>query len=454
MRDSLFSDHDFYSTMLHLAIPIATQQLVMNALNAVDVLMVGQLGETAVAAVGLAGQVFFLMSLFLFGVGSGAAIFSAQFWGRGDLAQVRRMLGLALILAVSGSALFSLVAILAPTWVLSIYTNDPAVIAEGSRYLRVVGLCYVPTAISVTYAIILRSTRQVKVPMVVSVSALSFKTFLAYILIFGHLGAPALGIMGAAVATVVARCVECIAMLTITYWRKLPAAAKLTELLDIHRALVNRFARTASPVILGEMFWSVGMTIYTGIYARIGTGPVAAVSIAGTIEGVAIVPFLAMASAAAIMLGNRIGAGKVTDAMDYAQRFLVLSVGGAVVMGVVIFASRGMLMSLYRISPEAKIDAMGVLAVMAVMLWLKAGNLVMIVGIMRSGGDTRFAFLADIGPMWLLGIPIALFSAFVLALPVYWVVFLAVLADEGTKFFVSVWRVRSRLWIRSVVYAI
>jgi len=158
MRNSIFSDHDFYNTLLRLAIPIATQQLVMNALNAVDVLMVGQLGETAVAAVGLAGQVFFLMTLFLFGVGSGAAIFSAQFWGRGDLANVRRILGLALILAVTGSALFSLVAILAPAWVLSIYTHDPAVIAEGSLYLRVVGLCYVPTAISVTYAIILRST--------------------------------------------------------------------------------------------------------------------------------------------------------------------------------------------------------------------------------------------------------------------------------------------------------
>jgi len=425
----------------------------MNALNAVDVLMVGQLGETAVAAVGLAGQVFFLMTLFLFGVGSGAAIFSAQFWGRGDLANVRRILGLALILAVSGSVLFSTVAILAPAWVLSIYTHDPAVIAVGSSYLRVVGLCYVPTAISVTYAIILRSTRQVKVPMVVSVSALSLKTLLAYVLIFGKLGAPALGIMGAAVATVVARGVECSAMLTITYWRKLPAAAKLTELLDINRALVGRYAHTASPVILGETFWSVGMTIYTGIYARIGTAPIAAVSIAGTIEGVALVPFLAIASAAAIMLGNRIGAGKVNDAMDYARRFVFLSVGGALVVGFIIFISRGLLMSLYRISPEARADAMGVLAAMAVALWLKAGNLVMVVGVMRSGGDTRFAFLADVGPMWLLGIPIALLSAFVLALPVYWVVFLVVLVDEGTKFLISLWRVRSALWIHSVVCA-
>jgi Na+-driven multidrug efflux pump len=164
--------------------------------------------------------------------------------------------------------------------------------------------------------------------------------------------------------------------------------------------------------------WSLGITIYTGIYARIGTGPLAAVSIASTIEGVAIVPFIALANAAAIMLGNRIGAGKFADAMDYAGRFIFLSVSGGAVMGLVILVARGALMSLYRISPEARIEALGVLGAMAITLWLKAGNLAMIVGVMRSGGDTRFAFLADIGPMWLLGIPIALFSAFILALPV------------------------------------
>ena len=205
MRSSLFSDRVFYSTLLRLAIPIATQQLVMNALNAVDVLMIGQLGDTSVAAVGLANQVFFLMSLFLFGVGSGSAIFSAQFWGRGDVPNVRRMLGLALILGVTGSALFSLAAVIAPEFLLSLYSKDPAVVAAGSRYLRVVGLCYVPTAISAIYGMILRSTRQVKIPMAISVGALSLKTVLAYILIFGYFGVPAMGIMGAAVATCVAR---------------------------------------------------------------------------------------------------------------------------------------------------------------------------------------------------------------------------------------------------------
>jgi putative MATE family efflux protein len=454
MRDSLFSDHDFYNTLLRLAVPIAMQQLVMNALNAVDVLMVGQLGETAVAAVGLAGQVFFLMSLFLFGVGSGAAIFSAQFWGRGDVAYVRRMLGLALVLGVTGSALFSLVAVFAPQLVLSLYSKDPLVIAAGSRYLHVVGLCYLPTAISVMYGMILRSTRHVKLPMGVSIGALSLKTILAYILIFGRFGAPALGIMGAAIATVIARVVECAVLLILTYRLKLPAAARVRELLDIDRTLVGRFARTASPVILGEILWSLGITVYIGIYARISTGSIAAVSIASTIEGVALVPFMGLANAAAIMLGNRIGAGKIGDAMVYARRFLTLAISGGLIMGLVIFVIRGALLTLYRISPEAQLDARGVLAVMSVALWLKAANMMMVVGVMRSGGDTRFAFVADIGAMWLLGVPIALLSAFVLMLPVYWVVFLVVVVDEGTKFLISLWRVRSALWIHNVVQAL
>ncbi len=454
MQSSLFSDRAFYSTLLRLAVPIAIQQLVMNALNAVDVLMIGQLGDTSVAAVGLANQVFFLMSLFLFGVGSGSAIFSAQFWGRGDVSNVRRMLGLALLLGITGSALFSLAAVLAPEFVLSLYSRDPAVVAAGSRYLRVVGLCYVPTAVTAIYGMILRSTRQVKIPMAVSVGALSLKTVLAYVLIFGLFGVPAMGIMGAAVATCVARGVECIAMLTLTYRLKLPAAAKLHELLDINRELVNRFVRTASPVILGEILWSLGITVYTGIYARIGTGSVAAVNIASTIEGVALVPFMGLGNAAAIMLGNRIGAGDIEDAMDYARRFLFLAVGGALAMGVLIFISRAVLLSLYRISPEARQDALGVLAVMSVVLWLKAANMVMIVGILRSGGDTRFALVADTGPMWLLGVPIALLGGLVLGLPVYLVVLMVVIADEGTKFIISLWRVRSARWIHNVVLTI
>lgn len=453
VTEAMTENRAFFSTMLRLAVPIAIQQLVLNALNAVDVLMIGQLGETAVAAVGLANQFFFLMSLFLFGVGSGAAIFSAQFWGRGDAYNVRRMLGLGLMLGTAGAALFSLTAIAVPEVVLGFYSRDVAVIALGSRYLRIVGLCYVPISITVMYGIILRSTRNVKIPMAVGIGALTFKTILAYGLIFGQFGLPALGVPGAAIATAVARTIECIAMLLLTYGRNLPTAARPRELLAVDRGLMGRFLHTSLPVVVGEVLWSFGITIYAAIYARIGTDSVAAVNIASTIEGIAIVPFLGMGNACAIILGNRIGAGDVATASDYSRRFLKLSIAIGLAVGALIFTSSWFVTDLYRISPEAQRYARGVLMVMSAVLWLKATNILMIVGIMRSGGDTRFALFADTGPLWLIGVPMALLGAFVLHLPVYWVV-LMVASDEATKFCLGLYRVLSGRWINNVVQAI
>jgi putative MATE family efflux protein len=448
-----FAGEEFYPTLWRLAVPVAMQQLVLTALNAVDVLMVGQLGDAPVAAVGLANQVYFLLTLYLFGVGSGASIFSAQFWGRHDLDNVRHMLGIALLLGIAGGAVFTLAAIFAPAFILRLYTEDPAVILLGSSYLRLVSLSYIPLAITTMYGMVLRSTRQVRIPMVVSVAALSLKTVLAFCLIFGIAGLPALGIMGAAIATVIARALECAAILTWTYLARLPAAARLREILILKRSLLTEFARTAFPVILGEILWSFGITIYSAVYARIGTQSITAINITTTIESVAIVPFVGIATACAIMLGNYIGAGQTARAGEYARRFLRITIVGALFVGGLVFVAAGPIVSLYQISPGAQVDARNVLIVVAAGLWVKSSNLMMIVGILRSGGDTRFALFADTAPLWLIGVPMALLGAFVLGLPVYWVA-LMVLADEITKFCLCLWRVLSGLWIHDVVRAI
>jgi putative MATE family efflux protein len=453
MSGDTFDSRSFYAAMLRLAVPIAAQQFVMNALNAVDVLMIGQLGETAVAAVGLSNQVFFVFSLFLFGVGSGSTIFAAQFWGRGDLLNLRRMLGLGLALGVGGGVLFSLAAVLTPTTVLRFYTQDPEVLAQGGRYLGTVGLCYAPTAVTVIFGMVLRSTRQVKIPMAVSMTALSLKTFLAYCLIFGRFGLPQMGIMGGAYATVIARLAECSGIVALTYALRLPTAASLRQMLDISAGLLGRFVRTAWPVVLGEVIWALGIATYTAIYARIGTNSVAAVNISGTIEGVALVPFLGLGNACAILLGNLIGAGDTERAANYALRFLRLAAFGGIAMGLVIALSAGSLLQFYRITAETQEYARGVLLVVAAALWLKAANISMIVGIMRSGGDTRFALFADTAPMWFIGVPMALLGGFVLRLPVPLVV-LMVVSDEATKFGIALWRVLSGRWVHNVVRAL
>ena len=234
LRD-LYTDRKFYSVMLKVALPIAAQSLVFNLLNAVDVLLIGQLGETSVAAVALSNQWTFLMNLFLFGTGSGAAIFTAQFWGRQDLPNLRRAFAVGLMIALVGSLLFSATALLAPTAVLRIYTNDLEVVNLGAPYLKVVALSYVFTALTTLFGITLRTTRHVKLPVGVSVMALTLKTILAYALIFGYLGLPKMGIMGAAIATVIARILECAALLILTYRWQLPPALRPRDLSGINK---------------------------------------------------------------------------------------------------------------------------------------------------------------------------------------------------------------------------
>src|SRR5512134_3318886 len=194
MNLSFFRDRDFFRSMLVIALPIAFQQLITALLNMIDVWMVGQLGETPVAAVGLANQIFFLLILFLFGITSGMAVFTAQFWGKGDIEQIHHVLGICLTIAVSVGVLFSAAAIFLPERLMGFYSEDPEVIRLGSDYLRIVGLSYVFTAITVSYISVLRSITQVTLTMIVAILALALKTILAYLFIFGLAGLPALGV--------------------------------------------------------------------------------------------------------------------------------------------------------------------------------------------------------------------------------------------------------------------
>ncbi|RLD99098.1 MAG: MATE family efflux transporter, partial [Bacteroidetes bacterium] len=228
----LFSDKKFLNTMLKLAAPIMLQNLIFSSLNLVDGVMIGQLGESAVAAVGIANQIFFLVSLLFFGIGSGSAIFAAQYWGRKDTERIQSVLGLSLLMSISGAVLFSLVAILLPVQVISIYSKDPTVISQGSVYLQIVAFSYVVTAITNSFAFVLRSTENVKLPLLTSVVALSLNTLMNYGLVLGNFGLPALGVKGAAIATIISRLIEVVLLLQIIYRRKLPVAAKLPDLLN------------------------------------------------------------------------------------------------------------------------------------------------------------------------------------------------------------------------------
>jgi putative MATE family efflux protein len=443
-------DKDFFRAMLALAVPIAFQQLITAGLNMIDVIMVGQLGEASVAALGLANQIFFLLILFVFGVTSGMSIFTAQFWGKGDAESIRKVLGICLTVAVLVAALFSAAAVFIPGTLMSFYSEDPEVIRLGSEYLRIVGLSYVLMAISFSYISILRSITEVRLTVIVSVLALALKTAIGYTLIFGHFGLPALGVRGAAIGTATGWAFECVLLLILVYARKTALAANPITFFRFDRTFLFNVLRTSMPAALNEVIWSFGITTYNAVYARIGTDAIAAININATIEELMFVLFIGLGNACSVMVGNKIGERDRDTAFEYSRRFTILAVGFSILGGVIVFIMRGRVAGLYQLSESATGNLMNIMLVYACSAWLRVFNFMLFIGALRAGGDTRYAMFTELFSIWVIGVPAALIGGFVLHLPVYQV-YALVLLEEIVKAIIIFRRYLSRKWINDLV---
>ena len=444
-----YRDPDYFHEVRKIAVPIIIQQLMFSGLNLLGVVFVGQKGDASVAAVGLAGQVAFLLNLVHFGIISGAAMFTAQFWGRRDIPNLRRVLGLCLMLAISASLIFFALAQLLPHQILSIYSKDTTVIELGANYIRTFSWTFLFFGVTFSYALVMRSTGNVKLPTTVSVIALSISTILSYSLIFGKLGLPELGIQGAAVAAVIARAFECITLVTLTYLTKSPVAASLHELTDFDKAFIGKVIRPMMPVILNELFWSLGITTYNIIYGRMGTASFAAMNIVSTIEQVAFVLFIGISNATSVLVGNRIGADREDEAFVFAGRSIGLGIVGGIIIGLLLQLVKGPILTLYNVSPEVIQNAGHIINVVTFFLWVRVNNMTIVVGILRAGGDTRFSLFLDGIIIWLVGVPMAYLAANVLHLPVYYV-YLFAMSEEATKWILGISRYRSRKWINNL----
>jgi len=448
----LFRDREYFHLMARYALPIAVQNLVMSSLNMVAVMFIGQLGETAVAAVGLANQLWFLLNLIVFGVISGSAMFVAQLWGKHDIPNIRRVLGLAVKLGLLAALVFWCLAMFLPSSILRLYTEDQAVIELGGQYLRIFAWSYGFYAITATFASTLRSVGNVRLPMFISTGALGLNILLAYPLIFGVglLRIPAMGVSGAAYAGLIARILECLTLLAFIYRNKAnPAAAGWRDLFSLDWHFLVAVLKPVLPVIANEFLWSMGITTYNAIYGHIGTNAVAAINIVSTIDQMAFVLFLGLGTATAILVGNLIGRGETERAYQYAGRSLLIQGSGAAVMGLLVYLFAGNVFQFYKVSPEVILNAHAILTVMALGMWVRACNHVIIIGILRSGGDTRYSLILDGFVIWLVGVPFTAAGAFLLGLPVH-LVYALTLTEEVTKFSFGLRRYYSRRWINDL----
>ena len=444
-----YRDPEYFRNVRKIALPIIAQQAMFSLLNMLGVIFVGQKGDASVAAVGFAGQIAFLLNLVHFGIVSGAAMFTAQFWGKRDIPNLRRVLGLCLILAISASLIFFALAQLFPSQVLRIYSKDAQVIALGTEYIRTFSWTFLFFAITFSYAVVMRSTGDVIIPTMVGVGALFISTVLSYSLIFGKFGLPELGIQGAAVAAVIARFLECAALLAIIYRTRSPVAASLRELIGFDRVFFRRVIKPMLPVILNELFWSLGITTYNIIYGRLGTQSYAAINIVSTLEQVLFVIFIGVSNATSVLVGNRIGAGKEDEAYVYAGRSLGIGMVGGLLLGLALQLVKDPVLSLYKVSPEVIENAGHIINVVTFFLWIRVNNMTIVVGILRAGGDTRFSLFLDGIIIWIVGVPMAYLGAFVWHFPVY-LVYLCAMSEEATKWVLGIRRYLSRRWINNL----
>lgn len=446
----LFKDKEFFATILTLVIPITLQNLISSSLNMVDNVMIGRLGENEIAAVGLVNQYFFIFMLCLSGINAGASIFMAQYWGRKDKSSIKKVLGLDLVLGTIASVIFTLIALFIPQSIMRVFTNEVIIIDLGVQYLRIISITFMLTNITQGFSTALRCTGIAKPPMFASLIGVLTNAFLNWIFIFGNLGAPVMGVAGAALATSIARLVETAIVLVYAYSPQSVVKGKLRELLNFNLEFIKNYFKTSYSVILNELVWALGMTTYSVIYARIGIKEVASMQIATTINNMFMVLCIGLAVAASIMVGNKIGAGEEEVAINYAGKLGVLAPMIGVVIGAALWISAPLVTGAFKISEDTIKLTVTVLRTMAFFAPLRFFNVLMIVGIFRGGGDTTYSMLVQLGTIWCFSIPVGFIGAvyFNLSLPV---VYLIICMEELIKVIFEWARLRSKKWIKSII---
>ncbi len=450
IRALLHWEPEFTRLFFRLLIPIALQSLVGASLHIVDNVMVSGLGETAAAGVAQANRVTFIAQLFLFGVTSGAGIFAAQFWGKHDVAGMRRVQGLALRLNGVIALLVVALVCLFPRVTLGAFLPQGPSFEAGLQYLAIIFPVYLVSAVDSVFQMMLKSSERARIPMAAAITAILTNTVLNYGLIYGKLGLPAMGVRGAALATVIASTISLCINVGLSYRKRLAPAASWHDLKLPDRAFLARFFRTIGPVVLNEGLWSVGTTMYSVVYGRMGDSALATMSIVGTVDQLVFVLGWGIMHASSVIVGRSIGAEREDEAFLYSKRLLFISVVIMMAMGVLQICLRGPIVQMFRYGDETRSLAMQVLLAGSFFLWVRAFNAVNIVGILRSGGDTVFSMTLDLGMLWLIGVPLALVTGFLLHWPLL-SVYLVTQVEECIKMCIGLPRFLSKRWINNLV---
>ena len=456
MLHYLHREPGFYKRLFLLALPLILQNLITTSLGFVDTFMVGMLGQNELSAVTAANTPIYLLQIIILGLLSGLSVLASQYWGKGDTDSINRCMGVSLyaglIIAVSVAA----VLFFFPLHVMALVTNNDLLIELGAPYLRIVGLSYIFNTISSVYIGMQRSTENPAMGMIVFGISMLTNTGLNYILIFGKFGAPALGITGAAIATLTSRVLEFVIVAVYApRYRRVPLMLRL--LLRPGGAMARSFLKYATPVLVNEVLWGLGVSVMTAVmgHMAISTDMLAAHAIMGNIDKFTTVSCFGLAGATAVILGKAIGEGTDKDRV-YDLSWCLLIVSFLLGLGLAAALALALplvfipyLYPLFSLSSLATEAAATLCVVYLILLPLKSFDISNITGVLRSGGDVRMATIIDLTPLWCVAVPMAALTALVLEAPLP-LVCLGIYSENICKMPLGVMRLRSRKWINDV----
>ena len=443
----LITEPAFYKSALTIIIPVVIQSLINQGVNMMDTVMVGRLGEVAISASSLANQFYTIFNFLCMGISAAGLVLASQYWGAGDKATVRRVFDLCMQIVLVIGTLFAISCVLIPGKIMRLYIDDAEVIEEGAKYLRVTALVFLPHGLSLVMSQIIRSTGNARLGLWVSCISFVVNLFANYVFIFGKLGMPAMGVMGAAVGTLCARVVE----FAVCFYYMLRIEDKLhyrlRGILKLPKLkLLAEFRRLGMPAIISDTILGLCATVVSMILGRMGREIVSAYSIVNVMDRMCSIATMSVASASSVMIGHSVGSGAFGKAQKQGYSFTLMSVAIGLAAAVLVLLLGTPAVGLFQIEPSTREIAVIMMRSSAIVVFFQAIQSALSKGILRGGGDTKFLMVADIAFQILVSIPLGYLVGIVWKWPVFWVL-IALRIDYIIK---SVWligRLRSGKWI-------
>lgn len=457
--NSLIGDRAFYRRLFTVMIPILVQNVITNFVSLLDNVMVGQVGTEPMSGVAIVNQLIFVFNLCIFGGLAGAGIFTAQFYGKADNEGVRNTMRMKFYIAIATLGVFVAVFILFGEQLINLFLHEgnegldlAAALNHGKAYMKVMLIQMLPFAVMQVYASTLRETGETMLPMKAGIIAVAVNLVFNYILIFGKLGAPALGVEGAAIATVLARFTECFIVIgwTHRHREKNPFVDGLYSSMKIPGKLVREIIKLGTPLMLNELLWSSGMTVLNQCYSIRGLEVVSAMNICNTVADLFFCAFLSMGSTVSIMIGQLLGAGELERAVDEDKKLIAFAVALCAGVGVVMAVLAPLIPEIYNTTGTVKELAKQLLLVNAAMMPVNAFTNSCYFTL-RSGGKTIITFVFDCMFVWVLSIPVAFILSRFTSMSIL-SMFIIVEALNLIKCAIGFWLVKERKWVKNLVH--